>query len=141
MLKLYNQAKKIAEQEDVTTPADSLVLYSISFLPTTENKDKAFAWLKEHPQAMMIDQTPCGKRLIELGLLDRILPQEQEAEIWGIASKRLIAVAKGNVTAFVQGADARSVFRRQELPGLIANAEVKTINHLDKLIFAKQFAS
>ena len=128
-----------AAADDVSTPPDSLVLYSISYLPTAENKDKAFAYLQTNPKAMMIDQTPCGKKLIALGMLDHVLPKEQIVEIWKLASKRLIAAASGNVTAFVDKADKRSVFRQQELPGLLKNDNVKTINGIDKFTFAQRF--
>ena len=87
----------------------------------------------------MIDQTPCGKKLIALGMLDHVLPKEQIVEIWKLASKRLIAAASGNVTAFVDKADKRSVFRQQELPGLLKNDNVKTINGIDKFTFAQRF--
>ena len=139
MENLYLKAKKIAEEADVSTPKDCLVLYSISFLPTPKNKEDAFDYLSKNSQAMMIDQTPCGKQLIELGMLENSLPQEQIMEIWAIASRRLIAKAQGNITAFVVNADKRSVFRSQELPGLLKNPNVKTINGIDKNIFAAQF--
>ena len=139
MQKLYEQAMQAAAADDVSTPPDSLVLYSISYLPTTENKDKAFAYLQKNPEAMMIDQTPCGKKLIALGMLEDVLPKEQIVGVWKLASKRLIAAASGNVTAFVNKADKRSVFRQQELPGLLENDNVKTINGIDKFAFAQQF--
>ena len=139
MQKLYEQAMQAAAADDVSTPPDSLVLYSISYLPTTENKDKAFAYLQKNPEAIMIDQTPCGKKLIALGMLEDVLPKEQIVDVWKLASKRLIAAASGNVTAFVDKADKRSVFRQQELPGLLENDKVKTINGMDKYIFAARF--
>lgn len=139
MQKLYEQAMQAAAADDVSTPPDSLVLYSISYLPTTENKDKAFAYLQKNPEAMMIDQTPCGKKLIALGMLEDVLPKEQIVDVWKLASKRLIAAASGNVTAFVDKADKRSVFRQQELPGLLENDNVKTINGMDKFVFAARF--
>lgn len=139
MQKLYEQAMQAAAADDVSTPPDSLVLYSISYLPTTENKDKAFTYLQKNPEAMMIDQTPCGKKLIALGMLEDVLPKEQIVDVWKLASKRLIAAASGNVTAFVDKADKRSVFRQQELPGLLENDKVKTINGIDKFVFAQRF--
>lgn len=139
MQKLYEQAMRAAAEEDVSTPPDSLVLYSISYQPTEENKDKAFAYLQKNPQAMMIDQTPCGQKLIALGMLEDSLPKEQITEVWRVASRRLIASAEGNITAFVDNADKRSVFRGEELPGLLRNPKVKTINGMDKFAFAARF--
>ncbi len=45
---LYNKAKYIAENFDVATPKDCLVLFSISYLPTRENKDNAFKHIAEN---------------------------------------------------------------------------------------------
>lgn len=144
MTGLYDFAMDVARNGDVRTPVDSLVLYSISFLPTAENKERAFAFLKNNSGSMMIDQTPAGRKLIEIGLLESDLcglPQEEIAEIWKVASKRLIEQASGNITAFVEKADPRSVFRVQELPELLKNPHVKTVNGIDKFEFARQFQS
>ena len=37
------EAYRIAETEDVSTPSNSVVMYSISYLPTRKNKDEAMA--------------------------------------------------------------------------------------------------
>lgn len=68
MADLYGQALQVARTLSVSTPKDGVVLYSISFLPTRENKEQAFAYLEQHPEAMMIDQTDCGRELIKMGL-------------------------------------------------------------------------
>ena len=131
---LYDEAVNIAETCDVSIPADAAVLYSISYLPTTENRDRAFAYVQEHLGAFMIEDTACGKKLVELGIGYREvgLTQQEVAQIWSIASRRFINGLKGNVTAFVEHADARSVFRRVELPLLLANPAVMKINQVDK---------
>lgn len=132
---LYKQALLIARTADVSTPRDSVVLYSVSFLPTKENKDKAFTYVREVPDAMMIDQTPCGKQLVELGFDAGDLTEEDKmkaAEIWKVASKRFIESASGNVTAFVKGADPRSVFRSMELPEILRNPNISSINGMPK---------
>lgn len=132
---LYDKAMKIAETFDVGSNADCVVLYSISFLPTKENKDAAFEYIKNNPSAMMIDQTPCGSALNEvLGDGDRFDEHDKQkvAEIWTVASKRFIAQARGNITAFVKNADPRSVFRSVELPAIMRNPAIKTINGIDK---------
>ena len=67
MADLYEQALQVARTMSVSTPKDGVVLYSISFLPTRENKEQAFAYLEQHPEAMMIDQTDCGRELIKMG--------------------------------------------------------------------------
>ena len=132
---LYDKAMNIAKTFDVSSGSDCVVLYSISFLPTKENKDEAFAYIKGNPSSVMIDQTSCGKALNDL-FGDGADFDEQDkikiAEVWAVASKRFIAQASGNITAFVKNADPRSVFRRIELPAIIKNAEIKTINGVDK---------
>ena len=140
--KLFQQAFRIAQDYDVSTPKDGIVLYSISYLPTKENRDKAFAYVKSHPGSMMIEHTDCGAKLVELGLSssDCGLSNEEIADIWSIASKRFIDGGRGNVTAFVTGADARSVFCRQELPSILENPNITKINGEDKFSFAKKFS-
>ena len=59
---------EIAATADVSTPQDSVVLYSISYQPTDINKKRAFEYIKNHSEALMIDHTPCGKQLLALGL-------------------------------------------------------------------------
>lgn len=132
---LYCRAMKIAETFEVGSSKDCVVLYSISFLPTKENKDAAFDYIKNNPSSMMIDHTPCGKALNDL-LGDGNDLDEQDkmkvADIWAVASKRFIAEASGNITAFVKNADPRSVFRSVELPAIMKNDKISTINWVDK---------
>ena len=132
--KLFQQAFRIAQDYDVSTPKDGIVLYSISYLPTKENRDKAFAYVKSHPGSMMIEHTDCGAKLVELGLSsgDCGLSNEEIADIWSIASKRFISEAKGSVTAFVNNADPRSVFCRMELPNILTNPKLTSINGIEK---------
>lgn len=135
----YDEALKVAKTYDVTTAPDSLVLYSVSFLPTKENKIKAFEYVKEHPGSLMLDHTPCGVKMINMGLENgrTDLSAEEVAYLWKVASKRLLEAASGNITAFVKNADERSVFRSMELPTILANNKIKTINGKDKIEFAK----
>lgn len=138
---LYEEALEVAGEYDITIPKNSAVLYSISYLPTTENRDLAFSYVKKNPQAKTIEDTICGKKLVELGIgyHEVGLSQEQIAHIWSIASRRFISSIKGNVTAFVDGADPRSVFCRVELPLLLQNKNVTHINGQEKNTFAAKF--
>ena len=132
---LRQRAMQIARTADVATSRDCAVVYSVSFLPTTENKDKAFAYIAANPQAMTIEQTACGKALLNLHL-ENFAESEADkfeiAAIWAEASKRYIEQASGNITAFVHGADSRSVFLSVELPAIMKNAKISTINKLKK---------
>ena len=134
------EAYKIAQNESVETSADSVVLYSISYLPTRENKDKALAYLKNHPECRTLDDTPCGKKLIALGLeTGSGCPDSEILKVWAIASARFIAAASGNVLAFVENADPRSTCVSVELPHILQNDKIKMINGIAKEVFAKRF--
>ncbi len=136
----YDNALEVAKTYDVSTEPDSLVLYSISFLPSKENKIQAFEYVKSHPGAVMLDHTPCGIKMMDMGLENGRcnLNEEEIAYLWKVASKRLLQGAKGNITAFVKNADERSVFRSMELPTILANENILTINGEDKFEFAKK---
>ncbi len=138
---LFKKAFRVAQDYDVSTPENSVVLYSISFQPTKENRDNAFNYVKHHPERMMIEHTDCGAKLVEMGLSssDCGLSDDEIADIWSVASKRFIESAKGDVVAFVKGADPRSVFRTQELPSLLNNKNISTINGENKFSFARKF--
>lgn len=141
MNNLFADALKIAKSYDVSTPENSLVVYSVSYQPTKENRDKAFQYVAENPGSMMIEHTPCGAKLVEIGMAssESGLTQEEEVLIWKEASKRMIDEASGNVTAFVNNADKRSVFCSLELPAMLNNPRIKTINKQDKIAFSRHF--
>lgn len=137
---LYEAGMKVACGYDVSSKENSVVLYSISFQPTKQNRDKAFEYIKKNPGKIMIDHTDCGAKLIEMGLENASgLSADEVMTIWGEASRRFISAAKGNVTAFVDNADKRSVFRKVELPNILKNDRIKTINQIDKFKFARRF--
>lgn len=139
MDEFYEEAMNVAKTYDVSTKPDTLVLYSISFLSSKENKIEAFDYVEKHPGAMMLDHTPCGIRMMDMGLENGRchLKENEIAYLWKVASRRLLEGAAGNITAFVKEADDRSVFRSMELPTILANSNIKTINGIDKAEFAK----
>ena len=67
MNNLLDRAFYLAKNGDVSTAKDGAVVYSISFMPNEENKNQAFDFVKLNQNAKMLDDTPCGKALIELG--------------------------------------------------------------------------
>ena len=138
---LFKKAFRVAHDYDVSTPENSVVLYSISYQKSKENRDNAFDYVKRHPGSMMIEHTDCGAKLVEMGLSssDCGLSAEEIADIWAIASKRFIDAAKGEVIAFVKGADPRSDFRKQELPSIWDNENITRINGENKFNFAQRF--
>ena len=141
MKSLFLEGLKVAKTYDVCTPKDSLVVYSVSFLPNKKNRDDAFAYVNANRGKMMIEHTPCGAKLVEMGFAssDTGLNDDDVALIWKEASKRLIDEAAGNITAFVDNADPRSVFCSMELPALLGNSAVTMVNGIDKFEFAKNF--
>lgn len=140
MQNLLNKAYEIAKNADVTTVSDGAVVYSVSYMPNDENKLKAKAFLKENPTAKMLDDTPCGEALIALGLDGKVNEVGEDiTQIWRIASARYIAVASGNIHAFVAGADERSTFCTTELEEIMKNQNITHINGIDKLTFTQNF--
>lgn len=128
---LWQRAMQIARTADVLTTCDCAIVYSIHFLPTDENKLKALSYIDANPHMMAIDYTDCGKKLISLQL-EKYLTDKEIATIWAAASKRYIAAASGNITAFVDNADHRSVFMTVELPEILQNHNIYTINGIQK---------
>ena len=143
MNQIFNEAMDVAKTYDITTPENGLVLYSVCFLPTNENRDLAFDYVRNHPGSVTIENTLCGAKLTEMNLSDKDsnLNDDDIALIWATASKRMIEKAKGSVIAFVKGADPRSVFCRVELLNIIENPLVTTINGEDKNSFASKYFS
>ncbi len=140
MSTLLNRAWVIAEESHVTTVHGGAVVYSISYMPTSENKEKALAFVRSHTGAQMLDDTPCGKELIALGLEGRVDEVGEEiTKIWCKASSRYIRAASGNINAFVDGADERSTFCTTELPEILQNPKITSINGQDKFTFARDF--
>ena len=134
------EAYNIAENADVSSAPDCVVLYSVSYLTNKENKIQAQEYLKSHKNCLTLDDTDCGKKLIALGLETNFkAPEEELMKIWAIASKRFINEASGNVTAFVKNADPRSTFRRIELPNILKNNKITTINYEDKFLFVERY--
>lgn len=134
---LFSTGLKIAQTYDVSTKENSVVVYSISFQPTVSNREKAFAFVKENPEKMLIEHTECGGKLVEMGFESaNILPSEDLMTIWMEASRRFICSAMGDITAFVENAHPQSVFMSVELPNILKNPNILTVNGIDKHTFA-----
>lgn len=134
------KALQIAQTADVSTRENGAVLYSISYLKSDENKRKAIDYVQKYEKCLLLDDTECGRQIIDLNLdNDYKNPKDEIQKIWHIASKRFILAASGNLTAFVDNADPRSTFVSVELPLILQNERIKTINYIDKKEFAKQF--
>lgn len=140
MKQFFCEAMNVAETYDVSTPENGLVLYSVSFLPTKENRELAFQYVKEHLGTVTIENTKCGAKLVEIfNSSADCFSDDEIASIWGIASERMIKQAKGSIIAFVKGVDPRSVFCRVELVNILENPLITTINGEDKHLFASKY--
>lgn len=140
MNNLLQQAFEIAKTYDVATIKDGAVVYSVSFMPNDKNKKDALSFIQAHPVAKMLDDTPCGQALINLGLDGKVNEVGEEiTKIWRIASSRYIKAASGNIQAFVKDADERSTFCTTELAEIMENPQITHINGLEKSLFFKTF--
>ena len=140
MTNLLHKAYEIAEKEDVSTLPDRAVVYSVSYMPDSENKKRAEDFVKSTHDARMLDDTPCGRALIALGLDGRVDEVGEEiTKIWKLASSRYIGAASGNINALVYGADERSTFCSTELHEIINNPKITSINGIAKTVFAQNF--
>lgn len=137
---LLKKALEISQAADVSTLPDMAVVYSVSYMPSDKNKNEAFAFIATHPNAKMLDDTPCGKALIDLGLDGKVNEVGEEiTHIWRIASERYIKAASGNINAFVDGADERSTFCTTELSEIMQNPHITHINGIEKATFFQTF--
>ncbi len=137
----YETAVEAIDNLSVQTPENGLVLYSVSYLKTEENKQKALRFVEDYPQKMLLEQTECGKKLLELGLEDEAETPEdrvKQHEIWSMFLRKGIAEARGNVTAFVDSADACGKFLDVCLLAILDNDSIDTINDVDKFDFVNE---
>lgn len=115
------EAWRIAITASAETPENGLVLFSISYQPTSVNRDRALAFIAEDPVGRMtIEQTEVGVLLGRLPLYAPSLgiPYSAAVAPWRLASYRITMAARGVVTTFANGADPRSTFVQVELPTL-----------------------
>ena len=137
---IIEKALEIAQTADVSTLPNMAVVYSVSYMPTDINKINAKAFIAAHLNAKMLDDTPCGKALIALGLDGKVNEVGEEiTHIWRIASERYIKAASGNINAFVESADKRSTFCTTELSEILQNPNITHINGIEKSRFAAAF--
>lgn len=67
---LLQKAMEIALTYDVQTAKDSVVVFSVSFQPSKENKIKAKEYVAQNSSYTILDYTPCGEALLKLNLED-----------------------------------------------------------------------
>lgn len=103
----------------------------------TKNHVRALEYAKK-TDARLIDTTEAGKKLD--GVYDRNNTRfDNEAHsmmlsrhVMKIASKRYAQQARGDIKTFVCGASPQSVFRKTELPALLVNQNVRSVNGISR---------
>ena len=131
---IYARSMSIARAYPLGAPLDGITLYTISFQPTKANWEAAEHFLASSPGHSTIDHTAIGPRLIAEPLYDKAygFTREQSYAPWFEASRRLLNAARGNVTAFVENANPNSTFVVVELPIIMANPAITTVNGVAK---------
>ncbi len=116
----------IAGRGDFSTPPGKSVFYS-----GKGNRERALASVEQGGRP--IDATPGGAALNEENLYGEFSPLRGEADkIWSRASTRYAESASGDVTAYVRGASPDRVFGSTELPVLLKNQQVTSINGIPR---------
>jgi hypothetical protein len=120
-------AARAAFAHDVSTPENTLVLYS-----GERNWEAAKNFVAQHPEFLRIDETPAGQRLNGLigpgSEYEDLLTDEHKALLWGVVSERLVASARGEVSSFSHGSGEESIFRNIEARAAITNEGFSHLN-------------
>jgi hypothetical protein len=124
----------VARRGDTSTPKNGSVFYSgVDPMTGLKNRDRAEAATIGRLR-MRIDETPAGKALNDLNLYGRFSETSpaDANQIWNNASRRFANDASGDVVAYVRGANPDRVFARTELPALVNNTNVTSINGIPR---------
>ncbi len=124
---------KIAETVATDTSPNSLVLFS------GETMVDAETYVSAHHEYVLIHSLPAGAMLEMLNLFDKNLSLLDDArrKPWNILAKRLCEQAQGNVKAIINQPKETATFLNVEMPALLENKAVLTINRQEKLQFFK----
>lgn len=95
-----------------------------------QNYDRAFKYAKNN-NMKPISSTEGGAFLNQIKTRDTF-GIDRDRKLWDSASRKFAAETKGEIKTFVAGADQQSTFRRIELPTLLNNKKVQTINGADR---------
>ena len=135
--KLKETAVRIALNADVSSPRDSAVFFAGS----KKNMREAMHFCRENSEDgfMTLLHTEAHQQLSELPLSGREsrFSSEEMFDLNGAASARFAQEASGNVTVFCNKVTGRSTFFTLELPALLLNDEVETINNEDKMLWLR----
>lgn len=94
------------------------------------NRAQAEHWADAH-SGITIEQTSAGV-MLESANLEKTFDKKFSGEIWTEASRQYASTLSGDVKAFVMEADKSDVFFQTELPELLKNENVTSINGVPK---------
>jgi RHS repeat-associated protein len=130
---LARGAEFLAKRLPVSTGVDKAVFYSGAGM-----QDKALAFASSMAKTP-IDKTIGGRVLAKLNLFDHLSYPEARRP-WEMMSQRYAEQASGNVSAFISNVTSGTgVFAKTELPALMDNPAVHTINGASKSFFEHWF--
>jgi hypothetical protein len=78
-----------------------------------------------------LEQTPGGKYFDDMHLYDTDMPREQADKIWGRLSENYGRQAQGDVTAYVHNPRSGAIYTDRELPALLKNPHVSSVEQID----------
>ncbi len=129
----YVAAMRVAKGLPADTPKDRLLITSLGTdVPAVGPVSSTGAGGDRG--LVRVEDTACGKALTEMNLYgeNSALTRPLADRVWREVHRRVSEQARGDVTVLASGAHPRSDFARVELPALLANPEVSTINGGDK---------
>lgn len=128
---------KLAEVLDLVRHGDIECLKDRAvFYSNARNRKAAQDFCRKNFQAgfMTVTDLPLYKKLAEIPLFgsDSPFPREEAVDISALLSTRFAEAAKGNIVLFYDKVSDRSTFFTVELPVLLDNGNVTTINGVPK---------
>lgn len=128
-----DELEEVIKHADLSLPPGKTVLYSGQHplgIPARQLAEKHAA---ASPGMQTLEQTEVGRWLDTENLWDKNHPLFAERQrAWRAISERFASQAQGNVTAVTKNSMTDSVFRSTELPALMKNGAVDSINGIPK---------
>lgn len=132
MTEIEQQALDIAQHAPFEARPDRFVFFS-----NKRNRNAAIEFCRKNPEFMTVLHTPTHQRLEALPLFGKnsLIPLDEAVDISAVASARFAKAAEGNVLVFFDKVSDHSTFFTIELPVLMQNDKVETINGAPKSLW------
>jgi hypothetical protein len=127
---------------DVNSPKDGAIFYSDDFQGNKSmNRLRAENYSDGGKTKTTLEQTKGGRWLDDEKLFEHGSPiDDPDAKfLWGKASRQYAQQASGDTRCFVTGSSPRSIFRTVELPALLQNPNVTSLNGIPRQMLADIF--